>query len=898
MYRKPNAPFRPPRPIGSRESGSNNLNSETSANPDVIASGNRVLPTPTTENTNTSFPVQARVKRLKVGLVRRPAPVAPAADLAEHESRPSSQQDTSQGLKKYYTVQWRKRTNKKNKSWEGDGYIVVTDEGSVLKILVKDRLYKPVGRSKKNTVEGLILFGSYEAEVDSEASLDEIRRLTSPDDALALTSSPVRENKSLFSEPMKKHNPHLIKGQESLLFVEPDSVEPVLEPIKESPVSMSVPPAADLCQFSLPMIGSTMKRLNVDECLLAKLREHQREAVLFIYECIVGIRDPNHLGALLADEMGLGKTLTAITVIWTLLKQSPIPNEKPPLKKVLICCPVTLIDNWYREFTKWLDINRIGILALNKQQTAKKDKQDIVSFGKTKVYQVLIMSYEKVMSCSQELSSVDIDLMVCDEGHRLKSAANKTLNTLTSFQIPRKLLLTGTPIQNDLNEYYTIINFINPGILGLYPEFQKNYLRPIVKARDKSCLHKDTLREGKSKSNELIAITKSFVLRRTKDSIRNFLTDRTDVLVFCRPNSLQKRLFELASSSNKFTSVMGSESTTVLSLINVFRKICNLPSLVVDDTLFQQLYMNAQSKPELLNPLNLKNKVAGSKINVLVPLLLEFKKNSEKVVLISNFTQTLDLLELVLSKLNMLFLRLDGTTSSNTRDQLVTKFNTSPLFDVFLLSAKAGGVGLNLIGASRLILFDNDWNPLIDQQALARIHRDGQKLPVFVYRLFTAGAIDEKIFQRQLTKITLSDQFLDEHTDSNLNIFDYEDLRDLFTINDSKCNTHDLLECECKGDGSSTAAQTEVETDTDSDEENGPEMPSSGFSSALSLMEGADTKELTKTRAIRTALVHFKHYDPAVGTAQIEDQLLARLLSRTDGDISYCFTHLQASGTK
>lgn len=842
------------------------------------------------ESNNTNNSSKPHVKRLRVGLLRK-VPIVESRENASSQADEPSLDSVSSASRRYFTVQWRKRSNKKNKSWEGDGYIVVADDGMMLKIQVKDRVFKPVGRSKKTCTDGVMIFGSYEAEVDSEATLDDIKKLSN-NETVSSSTSPSRPVQKV-DHPMKKHKPSFQKENKEIFVAETDGSLESEELSIESP-SLSTEATSNVPPFYLPSIdGLSDSCVAVDMNLLAKLRQHQKDAIVFIYECLVGIRDSNYLGALLADEMGLGKTLTAITVIWTLLKQSPVKNQPPPLKKILICCPVTLIDNWRREFSKWLDINRIGILALNnKQQTANKDKQDVTAFGKTKVYQVLIMSYEKVMSCSKELETVDIDLLVCDEGHRLKSAANKTLNTLNELNIPRKLILTGTPIQNDLNEYYTIINFVNPGILGSFTEFQKNYLKPILRARDKGCILKELLREGKLKSNQLISITKSFVLRRTKDSIRNFLTDRTDVLLFCKPTRIQKCLFDLVVSSKDFNSVLGSESVVVLSMINVFRKICNLPSLVSEDTLYQQCFANSNAKPEELAPSALKKRMAGSKINVLIPLLLEFQKIGEKTVLISNFTQTLDLLELVLSKLNLSFLRLDGSTTSNTRDQLVTKFNKTPQCNVFLLSSKAGGVGLNLIGASRLILFDNDWNPLVDQQALARIHRDGQKRPVFIYRLFTAGGIDEKIFQRQLTKITLSDMFLDDHPDSNLNIFDYDDLRDLFTVNDSSCNTHDLLLCECKGDGENdlqiSSYGDELETDSDSD----LPLPSSGFSSALSIVDSHE-KEQAQRKAFRTALVNFKHYDATVAGIDTGDEVLNKLVARTDGDITYSFTQKQ-----
>ena len=167
-----------------------------------------------------------------------------------------------------------------------------------------------------------------------------------------------------------------------------------------------------------------------------------------------------------------------------------------------------------------------------------------------------------------------------------------------------------------------------------------------------------------------------------------------------------------------------------------------------------------------------------------------------------NYTSTLDLLSTLLTSLAHPFLRLDGTTPSSKRQDLVDTFNhtTSAACFAFLLSAKAGGMGINLIGASRLVLFDVDWNPATDMQAMARIHRDGQKKPCFIYRLVMAGGLDEKIWQRQITKIGLASNIIDQKSGGNS--FTRDELRDLFRLDEGlNCQTHDLLGCECEGRG-------------------------------------------------------------------------------------------------
>ncbi|QWU88916.1 hypothetical protein CA3LBN_003224 [Candidozyma haemuli] len=766
------------------------------------------------------------LKRLKLDINRT----------ASQATQPSSSTKLS--------CQWRKRSNKKNKSWEGDGFLYVSDSGVVLKADTKGNgTLRVLGRSSNSNTSGLLVLGQFEAEVDEEG---ETRHIS-------------------VNQP------------------EPQAVP--------APTSFKSPFHAREPKSIAPEAFCLHDKVTVDPTLTRFLRPHQREGVQFIYDGLLGRRVEGQRGVLLADEMGLGKTLMTITVLWTLLKQSSM-GKSQDASKVLVCCPVSLIDNWRKEFTKWLDKNRIGVLALNgKNQSPAKDKQDINGFAKTNVYQVLIMGYEKSLSCAKELGAVDFDVIVCDEGHRLKNNSSKVMKLLDGLGVEMRLVLTGTPIQNDLNEFYTIANFINPGILGSSADFQKRFARPILRARDVNCSSRNIIKEGRKVSNELIEITKSFTLRRTQNVISSFLTRKTDVLLFCPPTKLQKSLFKLVLGSSNFNKIINSDPRDVLALIMVYRKICNSPSLLAKDSFFSTL-LGTEARKQL-DPASLTTRTTGSKINVLVPLLLEFKKLDEKTVLVSNFTQTLDFLATVLSKLNIQFVRLDGSSASNTRDKLVSDFHKAEGFTVFLLSAKAGGVGLNLVGASRLVLFDNDWNPSVDLQAMARIHRDGQKKPVYIYRLFTTGCIDEKIFQRQLMKGTLSDMFLDDKSESSSNIFDFEDLKDLFNVADTNCNTHDLIECPCSGEGESLESSQKQDTQDDTDEDD--ELPSSGWMSASDLHKMAPDNN-AKKQSIRLALSHYKHFDPTEcdSGVDVSDEVVNKLLQKLKEErlLTYVLTHV------
>ena len=190
----------------------------------------------------------------------------------------------------------------------------------------------------------------------------------------------------------------------------------------------------------------------VDPILSKKLRDHQREGIKFLYECVMGLRDFNGQGAILADEMGLGKTLQTIALLWTLLKQSPYGNGSSIIKKALIVCPATLINNWRKEIHKWLGLDRIGVLVADA-------KTRVTHFTHGKSYSVMIVSYERLRTIQADLAKGNgVDIIVADEAHRLKTAKNKSLQALNALPTVKKIFLTGTPVQNDLSEFYMMVN--------------------------------------------------------------------------------------------------------------------------------------------------------------------------------------------------------------------------------------------------------------------------------------------------------------------------------------------------------------------------------------------------------------------------------------------------------
>lgn len=861
MYRRPksdggaSSAFKPPRmaiPASAAASASDRI---ANTNPVLTA---RQVKRPAPLQTKTNIPGGV-VKRTKV-LDQSSTSIRSEAPLPPPPPPPPQVLDDSV---RFFEVVWRKYTMKKNKTWDGDGIIVLSRTSISLKLDESENFKEKLKSSnvQKFTTEGVFSLGSIEIEVMGEITDAEMIQKIRPNKILDTDATTVQEVK--LKKVVKPANPLPTLRDPALLNKQFKKVSPLNEP--QLTAKKGDPLYDSTHADAIVMVKKTHTEVDVviDPFLAKSLRPHQVKGVKFLYECVMGLRPFEGSGALLADDMGLGKTLQTITLIWTLLKQSPTGFHVPVASKVLIACPVTLVGNWKKEFKKWLPMNRLGVLTLSPKNTALKDKQDLNNFANTRVYQVLIMGYEKILNMKEELKMTQFDLLVCDEGHRLKNTSNKTLRALNSLDIERKILLSGTPIQNDLAEFFNIIDFINPGVLGNFNSFKRSFMNPILKSRELNCANPEITAKGDEKSQDLIDITKPFILRRTSSVIQNHLPPKTDIVLFCPPTGPQVDLFNEILTSHKFSSLLNSASGSSagsLGLITMLKKICNSPSLVRSDKTFQEIHQVSKGVTQ----------VVSGKILVLIELLIQISKIDEKVVIVSNYTQTLDVLQQILEKLNLTFLRLDGSTPNKDRDSIVNQFNNAQQRAkfAFLLSSKSGGVGLNLIGASRLILFDNDWNPSVDLQAMARIHRDGQKRPVFIYRLITTGCIDEKIFQRQLMKTSLSDKFLDNKNGSTDDVFDMNDLKDLFSLNlNTKSNTHDLIECDCAGLG-------EEEEETVSDDEDTSEeikvkvepllaTKTNSWVSALEIKDKNHTEDDSiKKKAIKNCLVDYKHIDP------------------------------------
>ncbi|KAI5367836.1 Putative helicase, P-loop containing nucleoside triphosphate hydrolase, SNF2-like domain superfamily [Septoria linicola] len=740
-------------------------------------------------------------------------PLAPVSNGAS-QSSPGSEQVPEN----YFVVVWRKFTTKKNKTWDGDGVLSVKGTQAKLQnidgkefgrgackcpLLVGSEL-SICGReievesmiSKEDYVSGRVFLGNAKAiksaPTPSLKEINETKRVTNKEQAkfkkLALTQ------KETFLKPA------MSTAASKAGFKAPLMQNNVLASIRNARVptprhSLDTPNALVMKRPDSVPKGRQIVDVVVDPLLTKSLRPHQRQGVQFLYECVMGMKDYDGEGAILADEMGLGKTLQTITLLWTLLKQNPIADDPPVIKKALIVCPVSLVKNWHKEFRKWLGNERVGVYMV------ENNKMRLTDFSKGKAYQVMIIGYEKLTKVQKELQGASgIDIVICDEGHRLKTSTNKAATAIKTLSTERRVILSGTPVQNDLAEFHTMVDFVNPNILSKYTTFKREFETPIMKSRQPGAADND-LEKGEARSAELAELTGKFILRRTAEILEKYLPPKTEYVVFCRPTTIQAQIYRHIISSRAFATAL-STPTVGLELIMILKKLCNHPPLL----------QRTNDKGEEIKRRDLMDGIpkrllnipgTSAKLQVLDELLVKIRNETDdKVVLVSNYTSTMDVLANLITSLGMSYLRLDGGVPQAKRQDMVDRFNRSPQSNsfVFLLSAKAGGTGLNLIGASRLIMYDLDWNPALDLQAMARIHRDGQKKPCYIYRLVTQGAMDEKIFQRQVTKTGLADSIVDGKAAASG--FSTAELRDLFSLDEEDdCQTHRLLGCTCECNG-------------------------------------------------------------------------------------------------
>ncbi|KAK7472895.1 helicase [Stygiomarasmius scandens] len=815
----------------------------------------------------------------------KPTPLQPSNSVA----KPDLPVTTGISKNSCWTANWRKPAgNKKQAHWEGDAFVLqvdnkitaVTEEGKTM----GSTSWKGAALESSNTIH----VGGKELLLLSEISTRQLPTSIQKNLGLHITfdETAATETSNVDVNPSAPSNkyvpPTSLHGNVS--HASKKIARPLHDPEAEGAIVMKSPTKEHMEKHNKK--NRPVVPVVIDPIITRRLRPHQQEGVKFMYECVMGLRRCEGYGCILADEMGLGKTLQTIALIWTLLKQNPYFGIGPVINKVLIVCPVSLINNWKAEFHKWLGRDRLGVSACDKDVTVVK------TFANSQRQHVLIVGYERLRTIIKEIDACGIGLIVCDEGHRLKSSKSKTNTVFQALHTPRRVILSGTPIQNDLGEFHAMVDFCNPNLLDEYANFRRIYEVPILKSRAPDCTAKEA-ELGESRSARLANIVKDFVLRRAATILGNHLPPKHEYVVFITPTPLQLSIFAKILQADQVDDLVYGSTAESLALITLLTKVSSSPILLkatldkaraegTSTIRHRKIHEAATLLPERAE---IDDMSLSGKLSALAKLLAAIKADTdEKCVLVSHYTSTLNILESFCKKMGYSYYRLDGQTPATKRQEYVNNFNKSSQQSsyLFLLSSKAGGIGINLIGASRLCLIDSDWNPSHDLQAMARCYRDGQKRPVFIYRFLTAGTIDEKIYQRQIIKLGLSNSLMEsDKVGSKGDSFTKKDLRDIFRINlDTACNTHDLLECICDNP---SAGQMEDSARMASDEDDEDEDPK-GFIAASQVKPGVLTKTdreyLKKKKESLAALAEWRHINCLKKEAneEVQDLILRKLL--------------------
>ncbi|KMT02398.1 hypothetical protein BVRB_9g205110 isoform A [Beta vulgaris subsp. vulgaris] len=544
--------------------------------------------------------------------------------------------------------------------------------------------------------------------------------------------------------------------------------------------------------------------IQVPASINCRLLEHQRVGVKFLYQLY-----RNNHGGILGDDMGLGKTIQTIAFLAAVFgkdgeSSKSTASERNQKGPVLIMGPASVLENWENEFSNWANFSVSICHGPNRDLILDKAKVQEV--------EVMITSFDTFRIYGNTIAEVAWDIVIVDEAHRLKNEKSKLYTACLNIKTKRRFGLTGTVMQNKIMELFNLFDWVVPGSLGTREHFRDFYDDPL-KLGQRSSAHERFVQIADERKQHLAALLSRYLLRRTKEeTIGNLMLGKEDNIVFCELSELQKRAYkrmlqqpEIQCLINKdLPCSCGSPLTQgechnrivpdgiiwkylhkdsadgcnwcpiciILPCILKLQQISNHLELIKpnpkDDQEKQK--KDADLAKEVFgcdidlvgggaqneNFMGLSDAKDCGKMRALERLMASWRSHGDKVLLFSHSVRMLDILEKFLTRKGYSFLRLDGSTPTGSRQSLVNDFNSSPSKQVFLVSTRAGGLGLNLVSANRVVIFDPNWNPSHDLQAQDRSFRLGQKRHVTVFRLIAAGSLEELVYTRQVYKQQLS----------------------------------------------------------------------------------------------------------------------------------------------
>jgi TATA-binding protein-associated factor len=540
-----------------------------------------------------------------------------------------------------------------------------------------------------------------------------------------------------------------------------------------------------------------VETFKIPVAIKAELRSYQQEGVNWL-----NFLNKYHLHGILCDDMGLGKTLQTLCIVASDHHQraeSFAKTQAPDVRQLpsLIVCPPTLSGHWQQEirtYAPFLTVTAyVGPPAERKPMKDKLNETDVV-----------ITSYDVCRNDADVLEKYNWNYVVLDEGHLIKNPKAKITMAVKRLKSNHRLILTGTPIQNNVVELWSLFDFLMPGFLGAEKVFQDRFAKPIANSR----FSKATSKEQEAGALAIEALHKQvlpFLLRRLKEDVLDDLPPKILQNYYCDLSDLQRKLFEdfTRKQGRKLQEEAAKDDKEakqhIFQALQYMRKLCNSPAMVMKPE--HALYQETQ-KILSRQGTSLEDHVHAPKLTALRDLLVDCGIGVEedngdplyqaikphRALIFCQMKEMLDMVQnTVLKKLlpSVSFLRMDGSVEANKRQDIVNKFNSDPSYDVLLLTTSVGGLGLNLTGADTVIFVEHDWNPQKDLQAMDRAHRIGQKKVVNVYRLVTRGTLEEKILNLQRFKIDVASTVVNQQNAAGLASMDTDQILDLFNLGDA-----------------------------------------------------------------------------------------------------------------
>jgi SNF2 family DNA or RNA helicase len=448
---------------------------------------------------------------------------------------------------------------------------------------------------------------------------------------------------------------------------------------------------------------STTSEPQVPNSLNATLRDYQLEG----YEWMWRVTSWG-AGACLADDMGLGKTLQTITLLL----------DQAENGAALVVAPASVVPNWRNELARFAPT--LNVTILNSADDREK------AIDEAGAGDVVVSTYALLNIQHKKLSEKEWDVVCLDEAHTIKNPNTKMSKAAMMLQAKRKVILTGTPIQNHLSELWNLFQFINPGLLGSAEQFGKKFIEPIENKHDKE------------RQRQLRRLISPFLLRRTKNDVLDELPEKNEITMPVELSDEEMKVYEVhRRMAEKSVRADKTVKVSTLAEITKLREMACSVSLV-----------------------DKKWKHESSKVAAFVNLAENLNDSGNRALVFSQFTSFFDQVRKAMDKAKLPYLYLDGSTPMGQREALVKKFQHGEC-PFFLISLKAGGLGLNLTGANYVIHLDPWWNPAIEQQATDRAYRIGQKQDVTVYHLISQHTIEEKILRLHKSKRDLADSLLE-----------------------------------------------------------------------------------------------------------------------------------------